>query len=272
MTAFSAVIYTSSSYKIHYIQKIFRGDLVRNIFHYTISGKAGKMGKFEQIVLEPINIIAKSAAREQLLKQLYQQRLKYLCMLGKADEYVQNVYNEVETLKNEYLDKKDNETAQILFITINPDPNIVGDYMDVKEIKKLIQQITKKKWLQRYLYSIEQRGDTEETQGYRPHIHLLFFRDGKRPSHAIREIQRNVQHITDIHNDAIFNVQFCNDQDDNIKRLINYLLGQKKAEIKHKKQEIDKLWRTQNNIEPYYQNNFLRYIQEYNNATQEIGS
>lgn len=221
------------------------------------------MGKNEQLLLEPINIQAKHEARCQLLKQLYQQRLKYMCLLGKADPYVQNVYNEVEQLKNEYLDKKDNDNAQILFITINPDPNVVGDYMPPTEIKKIMQQIVKKKWLQRYLYAIEQRGDTEETQGYRPHIHLMFFRDGKRPSHAIREIQRNVQHITDISHDEIFNVKFCNDDDENVKRLLNYLLGKKKAEIKHAKQDIDKIWREKNKIEPFYQNNFLRYIQEY---------
>jgi hypothetical protein len=60
---------------------------------------------------------------------------------------------------------------------------------------------------------LEQRRDTEEPQGKNIHIHLLFFLDGKKPSNAKREVERNVKHLCDTSFSTVYNVRRCKDDD-----------------------------------------------------------
>ena len=215
------------------------------------------------------NINSISHARQSLLNDTYKNILKYKCMLGIADPLIQDAYNECELLRNQLKEKEDKENKlNVCFITISPDPKIVGEYADVNQYLQIMKKITNYKWMKRWVYVLEQRGDTEATQGKLIHIHLLFFLDGKKPSHAIREVERNVKHLCDTSHSSVFNVRRCKDDDENVLRLANYITGRKKDEHKHAKQEVDKLWRNNNNILPFYQNNFLDYIIEQENATQ----
>jgi len=193
------------------------------------------------------SLCAQTDGRKAFIKQLKMSQCRMLCQLGRAEPTMQKLWDENQLLYEELLKKKDKEHSDIIFITINPRPDVPFD-----DFKSIMEKISRKKWLQRYLYVFEQRGDTPENAGLKPHAHLILYRDGKKPSQVIREISNSVKHITNVEHDEIFNVRFVNEEDQSVKNVFNYVLGTKASVDKHAKQEIDILWREQIGIKKYY--------------------
>jgi len=160
---------------------------------------------------------------------------------------------------NDYEKKKDEETTKsdYCFITISPDP---AKNVSLPEFKKAIEKASKKSFIKKSLYVIEQRSATEEEMGYGMHCHLLINKGDYRMSHMRREFARNFKDMVDTDNPGPFNFKLCKSKD-----LINrqtYMLGDKKDPLKQQKQKIDKLWRAKVNINEYYGEKFDEDIGE----------
>lgn len=193
------------------------------------------------------SLCAQTDGRKAFIKQLKMSQCRMLCQLGRAEPNMQKLWDENQLLYEELLKKKDEEHSDMIFITINP-----RDDVPFEDFKSCMEKISRRKWLKRYLYVFEQRGDTPDKIGFRPHGHLIVYRDGKKPSQVIREIQNSVKHITNIECDRIFNIRFVDETDESVKNVFNYVLGKKANPDKHAKQEIDALWREQTGIKKYY--------------------
>jgi len=145
-----------------------------------------------------------------------------------------------------------------IFLTINPPPSMaLNDFINTID-KTLTTSKGLKQWIEGYLYVLEQRGETIEEIGKGFHTHILIKLIGhKKKSHIDRELKNNWKNTLDIDNYHILNIKYI-DNDEAIRKQ-NYILGAKKEDIKHKKQELDVIWRENNSLEKYY---FLDYIIE----------
>jgi len=144
----------------------------------------------------------------------------------------------------------DNKFGNVLFITINPRPDIELSTF-IKTMNKFISKI----WIEDYIYVYEQRGTTEQESGKGFHAHILLWKPDNKKSHeVIRETKNTFKNICSIDNPSILNIKNCKEED--IEKRKNYMLGTKDINAdptKQVKQEIDLIWRKRVNIENYYQ-------------------
>lgn len=149
-----------------------------------------------------------------------------------------------------YKNNIDNKYGNILFITINPRPDVLLAEF-VKHMKKLISKV----WIEDYIYCMEQRGTTQEDSGKGFHSHILIWKPDNKKSHeVIREIKNTMKNICSIDNPSILNIQNCKEEDVNKRK--NYMIGLKGLKhdpTKQEKQNVDIGWRERNNLEPYYE-------------------
>lgn len=172
-----------------------------------------------------------------------------------ADTQLQSVYNQAMALR------RSEEADQFYFITICPYPDL-----ELQSLIKVMDKVLKKKWLNDYVYVYEQRQDDDDKPIYGIHVHMIVRRETIAKSDVIREVYNTSKSI--VGSKQSIDVKLLNKLEMSVR--LNYILGQKSSEEKQKRQIIDKVFREKNRIEPYYQNNFLHYIQEYkDNATQE---
>lgn len=143
----------------------------------------------------------------------------------------------------------DNKFGNVLFITINPRPDIELTTF-IKSMNKFISKV----WIEDYIYVYEQRGTTEEESGKGFHAHILLWKPDNKKSHeVIRETKNTFKNICSIDNPSILNIKNCKEED--IPKRKNYMLGIKNTETdpsKQVKQEIDLTWRIRNNLLNYY--------------------
>jgi len=156
------------------------------------------------------------------------------------------------TIYDGYKKNIDVRFGNVLFITVNPRPDIQLD-----EFMKSLNKYVNKKWIEDYIYVIEQRGITEDESGKGFHSHLLIWKpDNKRSSEVIRETKNTFKKICSVDNPAILNIQNC--KEDDIDKRKNYMLGLKGLNddpTKEQKQKIDVGFRKRNNIDLYYSKN-----------------
>ena len=148
----------------------------------------------------------------------------------------------------------DNKYGNVLFITINPRPDV-----DIEIFMKAMKKYISKVWIENAIYVIEQRGITEEEAGKGFHAHILLWKPDNKKSHeVIRETKNTFKNICSIDNPSILNIKDCKDTD--IEKRKNYMLGDKKTTedpSKAIKQEIDCIWRQRLKIEKYYSKNLI---------------
>ena len=144
----------------------------------------------------------------------------------------------------------DNKYGNVLFITVNPRPDV-----SLEDFMRAMNKFKSKVWIEDYIYVYEQRGITKEESGKGFHSHILLWKPDNKKSHeVIRETKNTFKNICSIDNPSILNIKNCKDED--IEKRKNYMLGHKNTETdpsKQVKQEIDLIWRDRNNIENYYQ-------------------
>lgn len=139
------------------------------------------------------------------------------------------------------------------FITISPKDKVtLGDF--ILKVEKLVAR----NMFREYLYVFEQRGSKVDEQGKGFHAHILLIRNTDYKPYKIRENTKNtfksICHVEDPH---ILNIQFLGE--DFAKDKQNYITSEKTGvaadgEKKTVHQEIDIIWRKQNNIKPFYGN------------------
>ncbi len=138
-----------------------------------------------------------------------------------------------------------------VFVTVNP--NATTDFATFRE---KIEKFVKRNMFLEYRYVYEQRGGTEQEAGRGFHAHILLKRNlDYKPSKIILNTKNTFKGITDVNNPDVLNIQiigkeFCLDKNE-------YMTGLKTGEGKDMKQQIDKLWREQNNLDAVYGEDFL---------------
>jgi hypothetical protein len=182
--------------------------------------------------------------KKDVYKQLFRKYYTDICkaklkegLFGNSD--LQKVYDEAQALRTE--ECKD----QYYFITICP-----YEDLEFSKFLKVMDKVLKKKWFQRYIYVYEQRQHEDGKQYFGMHTHIIVQRSGTtNKSEAIREIFSTCKSI--VGSKQSIDVKLLKTQHDLDVRL-NYILGKKADPLKQKKQEIDKLFRQDNNLQPFY--------------------
>lgn len=134
------------------------------------------------------------------------------------------------------------------FITINPKPDVKLDLF-----LKLLANFCKRKPVYDFLYTIEQRGETEEDCGKGIHSHLLLTWD-KSMSKKVRQYAgETFNRIIGSNNNNIINInkiirEYYNDK-------IDYMNGLKWDSEKDQKLKMDLIFRQKNNLSSLYKKN-----------------
>lgn len=135
--------------------------------------------------------------------------------------------------------------SDFLFITINPYENF-----DFRKFIEIIEKSVKKPWIKKYMYVIEQRGETEDELGKGFHTHMLIDKGSFAFSTARREFLSSFKRVCDTSNFHCFNFAMSKEVD--IPKRVKYMIGQKADENKWKKQEMDKVYRRVLGLKEFY--------------------
>lgn len=174
---------------------------------------------------------------------------KFMETLGKYSEFCEIVDMWYETplvmIKQMYKLVQGSNATQSrpleYFITISFDDKKI----DPKNIPKYMEGVIKKKWVESYIYCIEQRSEEEDVY-YGYHVHILIKPNKKiAKSDVIREIYSTLKKYMEGQN--YIDVQKVNHR----QNIINYMKGEKN-EMKLEKSKNDKPFRQKNNLEDIY--------------------
>ena len=189
------------------------------------------------------------------------------------DHKIKDVKIEDEKIKDRKIEdaKIENSANYYGCMTLN-----FKDGSKIEDIKKVMKLIENKKWLfNNLIYVYEQTGDSIETMGKHPYIHLLFKRNGKRPQQVINEFKNSIfgkghtnetlmtKQNFDCSNPAynMWKPRFCsinNEKVDFYDEKVKYMLGIKYDESKLENVKTNTYWRKQHNLKNIYGN-----IQDY---------
>lgn len=151
---------------------------------------------------------------------------------------LQEVYDTV------MVQRKSDFSCQYYFITICP-----YDDVRLQDFLKVIEKVLKKKWMQSYVYVIEQRQSDENQPIHGIHCHMIVQRIDIAKSDVIREVYNTCKKV--VGSKQSIDVKLLKTQQELDIRL-KYILGKKSDEEKQLKQIVDKKFRCQNGLEPYY--------------------
>lgn len=166
------------------------------------------------------------------------------------DRFMKSPYEYLEFLHTEEKDdlvkwlnvRKKAKRYAYVFIVVNPKPDIT-----LPQIVSRIEKTLKKKWIDSYLYSIEQRSITLKDMGRGIHINFLFeLNKDKSPWQCKKEVYNTWK-------DCVGSVKavyhaFSN----NPTNFINYIQGIKKDKNKKRMVEVDKKWRKSVGLLDFY--------------------
>lgn len=192
----------------------------------------------------------KQEAYKEVYKSTVKSNLKMRCELGYTENIPEPIIKEMELQQKLKSDiKKRKDTKYLAFITINPKPET-----KLSTLQKAINKFLMKEWIEgEVYYTFEQRGTNPDEAGKGLHCHILLERNGKKPSHLLRETFNTFKNLYGkrpkdkiIENDYKF-YGFAYKEDK-----INYMKGIKWDEDKQDKINIDKIFREKNNLKLYY--------------------
>lgn len=195
----------------------------------------------------------------------YSQMLMYSDKYDEILEGLKSTKKELEELTNNSKFVK----TDVLYITINP-----VETVELSKFLKKVKSCVSKKWIDEYLYVIEQRGDSDETVGSGFHCHMFIYHrnETKKWSDVKREVQSSFNSVCNTAKSnclKIMNVTTQNAYDN----FLNYMIGLKKDKgNKRIKQEFDKVFREKNGLMNVYtssQEFFSNYKVTCNGSNKE---
>lgn len=164
------------------------------------------------------------------------------------DRMFKDTYERRDKERYSYIQKQEeikNKTKYI-FLTINPNPNI-----NLKEFISITTKLMSKPWITTYLYVYEQRGETEADVGKGFHFHAIIEKPtNKSYAHMMRELASSANKLCDTSNFHFYNVKNISEEEK--ERKIEYITGRKADVEKHLKQDMDIIFRKNNNLLSYY--------------------
>lgn len=132
-------------------------------------------------------------------------------------------------------------------ITVNPD----SSNQKIDKLVPLIDRFLKLEYIDSFKFVFEQRGKTEEEMGKGVHCHMLIPRQRVPQSHLERDAKRIFVSICDVDNWHCLNFKYINDEDENLAKVVDYMMGKKNTE-KMASVKIDKIWRKKLGLEEFY--------------------
>lgn len=159
-----------------------------------------------------------------------------------------DAYERLEKQKYEYIKKKEeiNENSKYIFITINPNQHIT-----LLDFVNKMSKMMSKKWMTNYLYVYEQRGENLGEVGKGFHFHCILEKPKtKKYSEMMRELANSANAVCDSSSFNFFNVKSVSEEEKN--RKIGYIMDRKADPSKWAKQDMDIIFRVNNNLLSYY--------------------
>jgi len=179
---------------------------------------------------------------------------KTLLTLWEIEYLDSNEYNEYDDTEfnkasAEYI-KSIREPAKVdyFFLTVNPKPDVKLDLF-----LKLLGNFVKRKPVVDFVYTIEQRGETESECGKGFHSHILLTWDSSMSSKVRQYSGETFKRIIGSNNNKIINInripkEFYQDK-------LDYMNGLKWDSEKESKIKMDLIFREKNNILSLYKKN-----------------
>lgn len=130
------------------------------------------------------------------------------------------------------------------WITVN-----ARDGTSLAKFKKLTEQAIDKTWIEDCIYNYEQKGETLETMGHGPHVHILIVKGKKAAFEIRREFKSTFKTICDVDNKGCLHFDWSCDPKE-IKSWENYVNMDKADPDKRAKMDIDEIWRDENDMFP----------------------
>lgn len=136
--------------------------------------------------------------------------------------------------------------TKYIFLTINPNSQIL-----FREFQRCIDKLMSKPWITNYLYVYEQRGESEAEVGKGFHFHAIIEKPtNKSYQHMMRELSSTANKVCDTSNFHFYNVKNISEEEK--ERKIIYITGRKADIAKHAKQDMDIIFRKNNNLLSQY--------------------
>jgi len=184
--------------------------------------------------------------------QTYQEHLEQSKLLGDWDRCLEVDINEWYHRESKFIEMRKqalkllkSDSPELYFITVNPKP---GTTLDM--LMKHIHNFCSRKSVRDYLYSIEQRGETEETMGDGIHSHILLKWNKKDNKYIKQFLYESCKRIVGSNMPQILNVRRITNEVYQDK--IDYLNGIKWDAEKDLKIKYDIKFREINKISPLY--------------------
>jgi len=189
--------------------------------------------------------------------ECYEYNPDYVCNMAFSKENFNLIYENLVERQLKLLDEKQkllsntstNILTEFMFITIRPQPK---KHISVKTLYDKTFKLLKSKYISDYLLVFEQAGYCVSTVGDGLHIHLIIKNKYRKYCELKKQLKTLYFDISDNLEYAI-NIKNCKTIYD-IEKRKKYMIGQKEGEEKQIKQEYDKVFRQQWNVEDYYGN------------------
>lgn len=208
--------------------------------------------------MDSINRLNITCSEKGLTKALTMKWTSYY-LLRIESGYYDEVIIGLKKMREELNTKEDAKNSDFVLITINP-----YHHTSLEQIKLVVAKLISKKWLSTYIYTYEQRSESElEYKGI--HVHLLIHKPEKKQHECKNEIRNTCKNICDISNPAILNFRNLKGPDD-VKKAYNYIAGIKADTEKHIKQSIDVKFRTHYKLQRYYISDENKIFHTINNG------
>lgn len=184
----------------------------------------------------------------ELRKRKYRKLLEQRYELEQAGEFMKLVKQEIDAnvVKSKQLIAKKHNNGYI-WLTVNPKKDIKID-----RLMTIVKKLSGRAFVDEYMYVFEQRGVDEDTVGNGIHAHVLLKRNlNYKPSKCEKYLRNGCKKIVgNIHNGHQVYIKHIGEEFAADK--VKYMLEEKTGEGKDKKQEMDIIFRKNNNIDKFY--------------------
>lgn len=177
--------------------------------------------------------------------------LKRIRLLEYETDSINDRFTELRKYECELKDRKRTQAAKAhnnlyLFVTINPKPSV-----QLNEFKDAVKKLVGRQLFAAFAYAFEQRATAPEEAGKGFHVHILMRRNlNYKPCKIKSNMCNTMKNICDVKDNRVFNVQWIGEEFARDK--LQYITGGKTGDGKDQKQNIDVIFRQNENLEVLY--------------------
>lgn len=193
--------------------------------------------------------------RQDLLLEVYKQTdiaiLKRIRMLEYMTDSISDRYTDIRKYEDSLKEKKRTQAAKAhnnlyLFVTINPKPSV-----KLNEFKDAVKRLVGRQLFTAFAYAFEQRATAPEEAGKGFHVHILMRRNlNYKPCKIKSNMCNTMKNICDVNDNRVFNIQWIGEEFARDK--LQYITGGKTGDGKDQKQNIDVIFRKNEDLEVLY--------------------